>query len=289
MPSLDNADQAAQAAAQSLDEGDLSEAEQQEQEVEKALEEALSDLEEEEETYQRLRQEEVLFRIAEEITAMLESHRKQMADIAEVHGMRQKDRAPSRAQRLRLRRIARDESALAARADEIAVEIAKEGAEVSAELMRIARSDMERIAESIGAAGDYTTGERAQAIGRKVENALIWLLEALRDEQQRRQSEDQQQQQQQDGQDEQQPPEGPPPLIPDSAEVKLLRRMELDIQSAVEELLRLYPELGEDASEIDPLLLDEIARLATRHERVTELFSGMRERLGLPAPEEPNE
>ena len=52
---------------------------------------------------------------------------------------------------------------------------------------------------------------------------------------------------------------------------------------SIEELLVLYPEL-KDGKEIDPLLLEEIQRLAHRHERSTELFQQFREQLGISAP-----
>ena len=43
-----------------------------------------------------------------------------------------------------------------------------------------------------------------------------------------------------------------------------------------------------EEGEVDPLLLEDISRLAFRHERTSELFEGFRKRLGLPDPgEEP--
>ena len=54
---------------------------------------------------------------------------------------------------------------------------------------------------------------------------------------------------------------------------------------AVKELLLLYPELQEGA-EVDELILEDITRLANRHERITALFRAMRERIGVDAPPE---
>ena len=67
------------------------------------------------------------------------------------------------------------------------------------------------------------------------------------------------------------------PLIPDSAELKLLRRMELDLRESVDALRTLYPDL-DAAPELDPAVLRELTRLAARHERVTELFRDLRAR-----------
>ena len=65
----------------------------------------------------------------------------------------------------------------------------------------------------------------------------------------------------------------------------LLRRLEVDLQESVELILRLHPELA-DPEEVDENVLREISRLALRHEKITALFSAMRERLGIEAPEE---
>ena len=73
-------------------------------------------------------------------------------------------------------------------------------------------------------------------------------------------------------------------LVPDVAELRLLRRMERDLLESVEEVLLLHPELLEGGV-FDPLLLEDITRLGHRHERTSNLFSEFRERLGLPDPD----
>jgi len=204
--------------------------------------------------------------------------------LASLIRQRQADRDPSRSQKLRLRRIGREEEALAGRSEEIATAIEAEGALVSGQLMANVASDLRRVARDISEEGDYRTGERTQALQRDVEEALIWMLEALRQEQARRQNESQDQQRQQQGEPQPGQGENKPGLIPDTAEIKLLRRMEIDLQESVDQLIRLNPELAE-ADEVDERVLREITRLATRHEKITELFSAMRERLGIEAPE----
>ncbi|MDC3307434.1 hypothetical protein OAV47_01225, partial [bacterium] len=47
----------------------------------------------------------------------------------------------------------------------------------------------------------------------------------------------------------------------------------------VDQLYDLYPEIAA-GEELDPLILRDIARLASQHERVLELFTDMRQRLG---------
>ena len=115
-----------------------------------------------------------------------------------------------------------------------------------------------------------------------VEVQLIWLQEALDDEAERRQQEEQQEQQEQ-GQQQQQ--DGKPPLVPDVAELKLLRRLEAEVLEQIAQELDLHPELADPEAELHPLLLEDLTRLAYRHRRVLELFTMFREKLGVPAPE----
>lgn len=278
-PSLDRADQAAQEAQSELRQGDLGEAQEQEQKVEQELRQTQEQLKEEEEQYQKLREEEQLFRIAEDVQEIINEHREHMVDLREIHKGRKTDRSPSRAQKLRLRRLSRKESGLAARADEIAEAIKEEGAMVAGELMAEVSSDLNRIARNISDEGEYQTGERVQGLQRDVEEALLWLLEALQREQSRRQ------QNQSDQQEQDQQGQNRPSIIPDSAELKLLRRMELDTQQAVEQFLTLHPDLEHSVAD-DPYLLDDVARLGGKHEKITELFQQLRDRVGIPAPED---
>ena len=278
--SMERASQAAQEATGELSQGDLQEAQESEREVEQELKQTQDALKEEEERYQRLRDEEQLFRIAEEMKTLLEGHRAQMSELVEIDGQRQAGSDPSRAQRLRLRRVSREEEGLAERARELSGAIAEEGAMVSAQLLANVADDLDRIATDISEEGDYETGERTQALQRDVEESILWLIDALQQEQNRRKQEaqDEQQQQRQGG-------ENRPGLIPDSAELKLLRRMEVEIRDSVDLLLTLHPDLQEDIEDVDPRVLREVSRLGLRHGEITELFRAMRQRIGVPDPE----
>jgi hypothetical protein len=112
-----------------------------------------------------------------------------------------------------------------------------------------------------------------------VHRNLIWLKDALEKELSERQ------------QEQQPPPQGggngpqpPPPLVPDVAELKLLRMMEVEVIAKLEQQLQLHPELAGPTEELDPLLLEDISRLAYQHNRISELFTLFRERLEIPAP-----
>jgi len=272
-PNLSRAESEARAAQNSLEQGDPSQAEQEESEVERELRQAKSELREEEEMYQRLRAEEQLFRTAEETAAMLEAHREQMKELAELDAERAGAPQPSRAQKIRLRGIARKEGALSLRAGELAQAIEAEGTAVAAGLLANVASDLERLSRDLVEEGDFQSGPRVQGIQRDVEDALLWLLDALRAEQVRRQNESQQQQDER------------PPLIPDTAELKLLRRMEMNLREAVESLRLQVEQSGGDQDDLSPSVLRDLERLAGRHAALTEYFIGLRSKVGIPAPE----
>jgi hypothetical protein len=287
---LDRAGQEAREAGGELSEGQLDEAARSERDVERELQKANDELRKEEEQYEELRQEELLFMIAEEVRSALEAHRAQMSATREIHAQRSDLDDPSRAHKIRLRRIAREEEAIGERTTELADALANEQSVVFTEVLRQVAEDLAEIAIDLSEGGDWDTGERVQARQRDVEESLEWLHEALQDEQRRREREEQDRQQQQDDSEEQQEPETENRLVPNEAELKLLRRMEVDIQEAVERLLILYPELAdEDPADVNPLILDDIMRLAVRHERTTELFGMFRSRMGLPDPGEGEE
>jgi hypothetical protein len=277
LASLPKAQASAGQAKQSLQEGDLDQAAAEEQQAEREIQQALAELAQEEEQYQKLREEELLFQIAEEVAAILEAHELARLEALEVEQGRDPPKPVTRGQKLRLRKIARDEEALATRAGEIGKAIREEGSLVTAELIERVERDLSSIARSLGDQGGYRSDERVQALQADVSHYLTWLAEALEEERERR--------------EDQEPPPGdappPPPgenrLVPDVAELKLLSRMEIDVLDSIEELLVLYPEL-EQADGLDPLLLEEIQRLAHRHERSTELFREFRQRLGIDAP-----
>ncbi len=278
---LARAETAAGEAAAGLRAGDLAQAGEKEREVERELRRLQDELKQEEERYQRLRQEEQLFRLGEELQGMIETHRTQAAAVVEIDAERANDDEPTRSLKLRLRRIAREEEALGSRSQEMSAAIQDEGAQVSAQLLANAASDLERIANLLAEEGEYQTGERTQFLQRDVEQAFEWLLESLRAEQARREQQDRQDQQGEQAQT----GENRPGLVPDSAELKLLRRMEVDVQEAVKEVLDLHPELS-NPDDVDDNVLRDITRLAGRHETITRLFRSMRERLGIDKPEQ---
>jgi hypothetical protein len=151
---------------------------------------------------------------------------------------------------------------------------------VFAVLVREVQLDLIRFARDLSETGDHLTGERVQTRQEDVEEGITWILEALQRERERQQQEQQQGGPEQGGQEGQNNER----LVPDTAELKLLRRLEVDIAQRLTELRTLYPELEEGDLEVDPYVLEDILRLAERHENTTRLFAQFRERLSIPAP-----
>jgi len=276
-------------ASESLQSGDMSGAQESERNVEEELDKAKAELDAEEEKYQELRREEILIQLTEELTALLESQRAQIAEVQEVDAARGDRETPSRAQKLRLRRVAREETALAEKAAELGALLSEEGSSVFASAMDEVRIDLEQAAKQLGSPGEAATGAgfdsgwRTQAVMDDAERLLTWLFDALTAEAERRRD------------DAQKPPpsggegEGEDPqqsenrLVPSQAELRLLRSMELDVQRAIKQTSDAYPELATTAPEdIDPLILEDLMRLAGRHNRVTELFREVAKKLGVP-------
>ncbi|MEO0650430.1 MAG: hypothetical protein AAFZ65_07115 [Planctomycetota bacterium] len=281
-PSLDDAAESARRAAEALEQGDLETAQQEEERARRELEQAERELEQEEEAYEQLREEELLFRIEQACRTMQETHRAQMEQTREIDTAREPGAAPGRADRLRLRRIADEELALADKAAEMSTELESEQSFVYAEVLSQIEIDLRNVSRDMNKTGGYRSDRRVRGVQSEIDDRLTMLIEALQQEQDNL---ERQQQEQQDNSDQQQGG-GEQAIVPDSAELKLLRRLEVDVQASVQQLRLLDPEL-EDGGAVNPLIFDDIARLATRHERLTELFGAFRASVGLPDPDAP--
>jgi hypothetical protein len=109
-----------------------------------------------------------------------------------------------------------------------------------------------------------------------VEQGLAWLYQALQFEKERRRQES-------EGSPSSGQQRGKNRLVPDAAELKLLRQLEVEHLDALEKFKSAHPEIPEGA-EADPMLLEDLGRLANRHQRTSDLFEKFRRRLGLPDP-----
>src|SRR5262249_32520347 len=220
-PSLNQAGSSAGKAKDALEEGDLQNAQGSEEDAERKMREAVSQLSEEEEQYQKLRAEELLFKVAEQVKGLLESHREQMKETVAIDGARKPGDAATHTQRLRLRKVSKAEETLATHAGEVEKAIRAEESLVFAQVLNEAGRDLLRAAKDLGEEGGFQSGDRVQAIQQDVEQGLSWLYDSLQFEKERRRKDESSGsgQQQQRGRNR---------LVPDAAELKLLRQLEVE-------------------------------------------------------------
>lgn len=163
----------------------------------------------------------------------------------EIDAARGESERLSRADRLRLRRVSDDLRQAATRTEEVASAIAAERALIFAHVFREIRQDLDRVARDLDDEGGNQTGLRTQAVLENAIETTQWALGALKDEQKRREDEERQRRQQQQQQQEQQG-QNQEALVPDSAELKLLRQLEVDTLEGLDRLRLVYPELESD-------------------------------------------
>jgi hypothetical protein len=281
-PGLAKAGSSATKAQSQLEEGDLDDAQESESDAEREMRQALSSLSEEEEQYQKLRAEELLFKVAEQVKALQDAHREAMRETKEIDGARHGSETATHTQRLRLRKVSKTEEGLAARAADMEKAIRAEESLVFAEVLDRVDRDLVRIAKDLGDEGGFQSGDRVQAVQQDVDQGLAWLYQALQAEKDRRRQEESESKGQSPSSNER----GRNRLVADAAELKLLRQLEVENLDALEKFKAAHPELSDPSSvgELDPRLLEDLSRLADRHSRTSDLFEKFRKRLGLPDP-----
>lgn len=127
------------------------------------------------------------------------------------------------------------------------------------------RDDLTSVANLIDA---KTTGSYTQAMQREIEATLKELIEAL--EQAQRQNENSDQPPPSDS-DPSEPPE--PPLLPNSAELKLLKAAQLRVNRRTKSFDDIRPD-----GELEPVLREEVRRIAKQQDNVAEMTQAMVER-----------
>ena len=269
---LDQAAQAAAEAAEKLDEGDSDEAEKKQEEAKKNLAEAREALEEERERYEDLRQEELLFKIRDElkqfltkqqpITQKTEAARKQLAETGRL----------SRRSRRRLNELGEEEQELAGSAKFLREALEKEQVLVFSHALQANEQDLFEVKNRLG--GRRPRPDEVTIVLQKdVEDRTMKLIEALEREQRRRQEQRKQgdrNQRQNNGQNQRRR------LVSLTAELEMLKQMEEDMLKRTQFMGKLITARGDDVSEIDLALLE---RLAHRHNQITEIFLALKKQV----------
>jgi hypothetical protein len=284
LESLDRAGEQASKASQQLSEGDLDEAQQRERDVQRELERAQEELGQEEEQYLELRQEELLFRIGEEVKALIQGHGEAQAAVREIDGAASRRRQSEPRERLRLRRVSEDEAALGRRSGELATAIEAEQSLVFAHVLREVERDLARIARDLGETGNWQTGERVQACRRTWPSRWAGCsMPQLRAAPARGGSAAPPARGQSGPAAAATGPVAEPPGARRGRAAAPAPHGGRDARPP-RPLMLINPELAEAGAEVDPTVLDDVLRLAERHERTSKLFESFRTRLGLPAP-----
>ncbi|MBM3984916.1 MAG: hypothetical protein FJ296_04375 [Planctomycetes bacterium] len=268
---------AMQQAQAALRRGDSAEGATREEEAAEQLEQAAQQLSGESDKYERLRQDEVLFRLEEDLAALLEQQREATAETAEIEGARGGDERLSRSQRRALARLADAERDLSTRAEALRTALEQDGALAFELALAQSRDDLVAVADKLER---EQTGSLVALLQGDVEQRLADLLAELDAERERRReqlAQADEQGQQPGGQQ-----GGEEALVPTVAELLLIQRLEQAALARLDAFLRSAPaeDDGDGWTDADRDLLE---RWSSEHQRVTELFRRKFEEL--PAPE----
>lgn len=269
---LKEAAQAADRARQQLSDDDPAEAEEQQQQVSEKLEQAQEALEEERDRYMDLRQEELLFRIKDELQQFLEKQQPITLATGEAGKKLAAGRRLTRLVRRRLNQLGEQEQELADKLKFIKEALSEENVIVYSHVIETNEQDLRSISRRLsGSRPD--PGEYTALLQHDVEERTTKLIEALKREQQRR--EQQQQQQQQPGEnkfDNQRQR-----LVPIVAELKMLKELEQEMLIRTNITDRLLSSAANDDITDQELAMTE--QLANQHNALTGIFTRVRAQL----------
>ena len=187
--------EAAKKAQRALEEGDVEQTQEQQEEARQKLEEAAQELEEEQDRYQELRQEELLFKMKEELTLFLERQRPITKETLAAQEA-QKAEALSRPARKKLNQLGEQELELAGKVEFLTTALQEEGNLVYQAVLRANLEDLREVSRRLGGRapdpGTFTT-----MMQQDVERRSEELLAALERERQRREQDRKERQEQQ--------------------------------------------------------------------------------------------
>lgn len=264
---------ASRKAQRAMEKGDTEETQKQQEKAREKLEEATDQLEEEKDRYQDLRQEELLFKMKEELTAFMEKQRPITETIKQIQKVSGESRL-SRPARRKVNGLGEEEQGLAGKVEFLVNALTEEGNLVYQSVLNANLEDLREVSRRLaGRAPDV--GSFTTLLQDDVERRTVQLLDALDKELKRRNEERKQEQQNQQ--------EGKPPesknkfnkqrekLVSLIAELEMLKNLDGDTQVAAENL-RTFVEVRSDET-ISEAEVAMIQRLAHRHNRITKLFS----------------
>lgn len=273
---VEQAADAAQKAKRALEQGDGEEAEQQQEQARRKLDEAAKELEEERDRYQDLRQEELLFKMKEELTNFLGKQRPITAQTLEAQQQADKE-ALSRPMRRKLNQLGEEEQELSGRIEFLVNALGEEGNLVYRTVLSANLDDLREVARRL--AGRSPDPSRfTTLLQQDVEHRSEELLKALEREHQRREQERKDEQERKRKEQSEQAKKSKNRFDPKRqklvgliAELEMLKQLEQDTARAVDDQRKLIEARGDDTvSEAEAALVE---RLSHRHGEITKLFA----------------
>jgi hypothetical protein len=263
---------ASRKAQRAMEQGDTDETQKQQDKARQKLEEATEQLEEEKDRYQDLRQEELLFKMKDELTAFMEKQRPITEAIKQIQQVSGNSKL-SRPARRKVNGLGEEEQGLAGKVEFLVNALSEEGNLVYRSVLNANLEDLREVARRLAGrspdVGSFTT-----LLQDDVEQRTLKLLDALAKELKRRNEE--RQQQQQDEQSSQ--PESKnkfnkqrQKLVSLIAELEMLKNLDIDTKDAADNL-RTFVEVRSDET-ISDAEVAMIQRLAHRHNEITKLFA----------------
>ncbi len=237
--------------------GDM--AEQDEEDAQKYLERALQQMKQEKQKYQSIQQQEVLFRVLQE----LEELKKEQDSINTTTVDFDLERAGSpslrRSQKKKLRDLAGREDSIRDRTVTVKEKIEEDGSTVFNWVLDRNRDDLDEVVEALK---QYQSDAVVQTIQKDISVRFEELIASMREEIKRRQNAP--------TGEPQESPNAQPPLIPPVAELIMIKTMEEGAQRRLEEFIIDNPDIDEKGA--NPIERELLKRLASEHAAITELF-----------------
>jgi hypothetical protein len=237
--------------------GEGEEAEEQQKKAEDYLKQAEEELSEEQRRYRELQQEELLFRIQQELGKLIAEQERINSETLKTDTERAaRDGALIRVERFRLKDLSEAQTTLAGQTEYIVTEIDKEGSQVFGLTLRTISDDMKDIAQRLA---KYETGFLVQEIQGDVLRRLKDLEGVFHAELKRRQKKSQGQQ----------GGGGKQPLVPPAAELLMLRTMQDQLNRQIQVFLGGLPPGGE----LTEMQREILTRLAARQGMLKDVWN----------------
>lgn len=269
--SAQEAADASRKAQRAMEEGDTEETERQQEKARDKLEEATDKLQEEKDRYQDLRQEELLFRMKDELTAFMEKQQP-ITEATKQFQTSSKGGRLSRPIRRKVNGLGEEEQSLAGKIEFLVTALTEEGNLVYQSVLSANLEDLREVARRLaGRAPDV--GSFTTLLQDDIERRSVQLLEALEREMKRRdeeRKEKQEQEQQEKPKSKNKFNQQRKMLVSLIADLEMLKSLGGDTKEAMQNLTMLVEVRGDEA--ISEAEVSMIQRLAHRHNEITKLF-----------------